>query len=122
MTDEEIGQTRRITGYVLLGSAALVWLTAMMMSPHGDASATGVVYVKASVAVFARNASLGILLLVMLAALALFWRRKPRRNAADLIPIVLMALLAASSFYQLVWIETEVLDVDTQPAIADDRT
>ena len=122
MTEEEIARTRRITGYVLLGSAALVWMTAIMMSPHGEAPSTGVEHVKASVALFARNASLGILVLVLLAAAALFWKRRPERRAADLVPLALMALLAASSFYQLVWIETEVLDVETQGVTAADRT
>lgn len=122
MTDEEIAGTRRIAGYVLLGSAGLVWLTAIMLSPHGEAAPTGVEHVKASVALFARNASLGILALILLAAAALFWKRRPQRRAADLVPLALMALLAASSFYQLVWIETEVLDVDTQGATASDRT
>lgn len=123
MTDEEIFHVRRLTGYMLLGAAGLVWLTATMTSPHGQsASAPGADFVKQTVAVFARNASLGTLLLVMLSAFALFWRRPPRRTAADLVPVAAMALLAATSFYQLVWIETEVLDAETQAVSEDART
>ena len=104
---------RRVGGYVLLGAAFLVWLTAIMMSPHGQSSAShNIDHVKASVAIFARNASLGTLVLLMLSAAALFWRRRPTRSARDLASIAAIALLAATSFYQLVWIETDVLHIE----------
>ena len=120
VTPGEIAALRRAAGYALLGAAVLVWGIAIMMSPHGDgAGNNGVDHVKASVAVFARNASLGTLVLVMLAAAALFWRRRPERRAPDLVPLGLMAVLAVSSFYQLAWIETDVLDVDQAQAASE---
>ena len=119
MTAEEVARVRRFAGYGLLGAAVLIWATAIMMSPHGEASGHhGVDHVKASVALFARNAALGTLVLVLLSAAAFFWKRRPTRAAADLIPLALIALLAATSFYQLVWIETDVLEVDEVQADA----
>ena len=119
MTRDEVATLRRAAGYTLLGAAALVWLTTIMMSPHGEAAGNhGVDHVKASVAVFARNASLGTLVLVMLSAAALFWRQKPQRRASDLVPLALMAVLALSSFYQLVWIESDVLDVEEAQGVS----
>ena len=113
MSEEEIRKARRIAGYVLLGAALLVWLTAIMTSPHGESSAShNIDHVKAAVALYARNASLGTLVLVLLSALALFWKRRPTRTAKDVVPLAVMALLAATSFAKLVWIETDVLDVE----------
>ena len=117
MTPQDIATVRRYAGFALLGAAVLIWSMAIMMSPHGEAAGShGIDHVKGSVALFARNASLGTLVLVLLAAAALFWRRKPTRSAGDIVALALMALLAASSFYQLAWIETDVLDVEAQAA------
>ena len=113
MTDEDVRRTRRWLAIALLAAAVLIWAMAMMMSPHGESTNGGSVdHVKASVAIFARNAALGVLVLVMFAAALLFWRRRPDRSRFDLIAIAVMILLAGTSFYQLIWIETDVLAVE----------
>ena len=117
MTDEDVRKLRLWLGLAMLGAALLVWAIVIMMSPHsGNATVDGMRHVQASAALFARNGALGTLVLVLIASALLFWRRRPGRRPVDLAAIALIALLAATSFYQLLWLESDVLDVDQAQA------
>ena len=117
MNDGDIRKIRLWLGFAVLCAALLVWAIVIMMSPHSESGTVdGVRHVQASAALFARNAALGTLVLVLVASALLFWRRRPERRALDMIALAVIGLLAATSFYQLLWIETDVLDVDEAQA------
>ena len=97
-------------GGLLLFAAVIAWGTAIMMSPHGDTVADGTRHVRTVVAVFMRNSAIGTLLLCALAGWLLFPARRPRWPARDWSIIGLIGLLVASSVYQLIWLQTSVLD------------
>ena len=93
-------------GGLLLFAAVIAWATALMMSPHSDATATGTEHVKTVVVVFLRNSAIGTLVLSALSAWLLFPARRPRWPARDWALIGLIALLVATSVYQLIWLRS----------------
>jgi drug/metabolite transporter (DMT)-like permease len=96
-------------GGLLLFAAAIAWGTALMMSPHGQSVAQGTEHVRTTVVTFVRNGAIGTLVLCGLSAWLLFPARRPKWPARDWALIVLLALLAGSSVYTLVWLQTSVL-------------
>lgn len=91
-------------GGLLLFAAIIAWATALMMSPHGESSATGTEHVKTVVVVFLRNSAIGTLILTALSAWLLFPARRPRWPARDWALIGVIALLVLTSLYQLIWL------------------
>jgi drug/metabolite transporter (DMT)-like permease len=91
-------------GGLLLFAAVIAWGTALMMSPHGESSAPGTEHVKTVVVVFIRNSAIGTLILCALAGWLLFPARRPKWPARDWAIIALLAIMAASSLYQLIWV------------------
>ena len=91
-------------GGLLLFAAIITWVTALMMSPHGDSSAPGTEHVKTVVVVFLRNSAIGTLILTALSAWLLFPARRPRWPARDWALIGVIALLILTSLYQLIWL------------------
>ena len=101
-----IGRARMFFGGLILFAAVIAWGTALMMSPHGEATARGMESVRTGVAVFMRNSAIGTLVLSALSAWLLFPARRPKKPARDWIVGGILALLAASSIYQLIWLGT----------------
>jgi hypothetical protein len=95
-------------GGLLLFAAVIAWFTALMMSPHGETSVEGTEHVRTTVVVFMRNSALGTLLLCALSGWLLFPARRPRWPARDWAIIGLIAVMVASSLYQLVWLRSVV--------------
>ena len=91
-------------GGLLLFAAAIAWGTALMMSPHGDSVASGTEHVRTVVVVFLRNSAIGTLILCALSAWLLFPARRPKWPARDWAIIGLIALMVATSVYQLIWL------------------
>jgi hypothetical protein len=91
-------------GSLLLFAAVVAWGTALMMSPHGTSVADGTDHVRTVVAQFVRNSAIGTLVLCALAGWLLFPQRRPRKPRRDWAIAGVLALLVATSIYQLVWI------------------
>jgi len=91
-------------GGLLLFAAVIAWGTALMMSPHGDSSAPGTEHVKTVVVVFIRNSAIGTLVLCALSGWLLFPARRPRWPVRDMAIFALIALMVATSVYQLIWL------------------
>ena len=104
MRNRGIGRARMFMGGLLLFAAAIAWGTALMMSPHGDSVASGTEHVRTVVVVFLRNSAIGTLILCALSAWLLFPARRPKWPARDWAIIGLIALMVATSVYQLIWL------------------
>jgi drug/metabolite transporter (DMT)-like permease len=93
-------------GGVLLFAAVIAWATALWMSPHGKEVAQGTEHVRTVIAVFVRNTAIGTLVLGGVAGWLLFPLRRPRWPARDWAIAALLAVLVATSIYQLIWIRS----------------
>jgi drug/metabolite transporter (DMT)-like permease len=96
-------------GGLLLLAAIITWGTGLMMSPHGDVVAEGTEHVRATVVTFMRNGAIGTLILTAVSAWLLFPARRPKWPARDWALVGVLAILAASSIYTLIWLQTSVL-------------
>jgi hypothetical protein len=92
-------------GALLLLAALLAWGTALTLSPHGQAVAEGTEHVRTTVVTFKRNGAIGTLILCAIAAWLLFPMRRPKWPARDWSLIALLAFLAGSSTYTLIWLQ-----------------
>ncbi len=110
MNNRGIGRARMFMGGLLLFAAIVAWGTALMMSPHGTAVAEGTEHVRTVVALFLRNSAIGTLILCTIAGWLLFPRRRPRAPRRDWGIAAVLAIMVATSLYQLIWIETAVLN------------
>jgi hypothetical protein len=104
VSNRGIGRARLFMGSLLLFAAVVAWGTALMMSPHGTSVADGTDHVRTVVAQFVRNSAIGTLVLCALAGWLLFPQRRPRKPRRDWAIAGVLALLVATSIYQLVWI------------------
>ena len=96
-------------GGFLLFAAVIVWGTGVLTSPHGESIAPGTEHVKTVVVIYLRNVALATIFLSALSAFLLFPARRPRAPKRDWAIGLLIALLVATSLYQLVWLKTAVL-------------
>jgi hypothetical protein len=96
-------------GILLLSAAIINWAVALLMSPHGQPSPSGMEQVRMTVALFQRNSAIGTLVLSALSGWLLFPRRRPNKQVWDWVIAGILAVLVLSSIYQLVWLETSVL-------------
>jgi drug/metabolite transporter (DMT)-like permease len=96
-------------GWLLLFAAMINWAVALLMSPHGEPSASGMEQVRTTVALFQRNSAIGTLILSALSGWLLFPRRRPSKPVKDWVIAGVLAVLVLSSIYQLIWLETSVL-------------
>ena len=106
MRNRGIGRGRMFMGGLLLFAAVIAWGTALMMNPHGQTTAPGTEHVRTTVVVFMRNSAIGTLVICALAGWLLFPMRRPKKPARDWIVGGILAILVASSVYQLIWLET----------------
>jgi hypothetical protein len=95
-------------GSLILFAAIIAWATSLMMSPHGEASATGMEQVRTTVVVFMRNSAIGTLILCALAGWLLFPLRRPRAPRRDWAIIGVIAIMVLTSLYQLFWLRSVV--------------
>lgn len=109
MRNRGIGRARMFVGAFLLTAAVITWATGLLMSPHGaSAGHSNIEHVKTVIVVYVRNTAIGTLVLAALSAWLLFPARRPRRPLRDWLLIGVLALLAASSLYQLFWLTSIV--------------
>lgn len=92
-------------GALLLLAAVLAWGTALTLSPHGQVVAGGTEHVRTTIVTFKRNGAIGTLILCAIAAWLLFPMRRPKWPARDWSLIALLAFLAGSSTYTLIWLQ-----------------
>lgn len=99
-----IGRGRMFIGGVLLTAAVVTWAIGLMMSPHGTSVAEGTEHVRGVVVTFIRNSAIGTLLLSALSGWLLFPNPRPKKPVRDYAIMGLLALLVATSLYQLYWL------------------
>ena len=109
MRNRGIGRGRMFVGGFLLAAAAIVWMTGIATSPHGDIVAKGTEHVRSVVVVYLRNIALATIFLSAVSAWLLFPARRPVAPRRDWAIGIFIAVLVASSFYQLIWLRTSVL-------------
>jgi hypothetical protein len=110
VSNRGIGRARMFVGEFLLCAAAIVCGTGLLLSPHGSNAAVGNTYVRTTIAHFQTHSAIATLVLTALAGWLLFPRRRPRRPWRDWSLAAVIAVLVASSIYQLIWIQTAVLN------------
>ncbi len=106
MRNRGITRGRLFLGTLLLVAAVMTWGTALLMSPHGEATATGVETVRTTIVVFLRNSAIGTLVLSALSGWLLFPSRRPQKPMRDWLVAGVLAILVLSSIYQLIWLQT----------------
>lgn len=104
MRNRGIGRARIFVGGLLLFAAIVAWATALWMSPHGTTVADGTDHVRTVVAIYVRNSAIGTLILCALAGWLLFPLRRPRNPRRDWGILAVLAVMAGTSIYQLIWI------------------
>ncbi len=96
-------------GGFLLFAAVIVWGTAILTSPHGESIAEGTEHVRTVVVIYLRNAALATVILSAIAAFFLFPARRPRAPRRDWAIAIVVAVLVASSLYELFWLHSSVV-------------
>lgn len=91
-------------GSLLLFAATIAWAMTLWMSPHGTSVAEGTEHVRTVVATFVRKSAIGTLILCAIAGWMLFPKRRPRAPRRDWAIAAVLAVLVATSIYQLIWI------------------
>ena len=106
MRNRGIVRGRIFLGALLLFAAVIAWATAFLMSPHGSSVAAGTEHVRETVVVFLRNSAIGTLILCAVAGWLLLPLRRQPRAVRNWSIVALMAIMIASSIYQLIWVRT----------------
>ena len=106
MRNRGIGRGRMFLGGMLLFGAVIAWSISLMMSPHGSSVAEGTEHVRTVVVQFVRNSALGTLILCAIAGWLLFPLRRPSTPKRDWAIGILLAIMVASSVYQLIWVRS----------------
>lgn len=101
-----IARARIFMGSLLLFAAVIAWAMTLWMSPHGSSVADGTDHVRTVVATFVRNSAIGTLILCAIAGWMLFPQRRPRAPRRDWAVAAVLAILVATSVYQLIWIRS----------------
>ena len=109
MRNRGIGRARMFMGGLLLFAAVIAWFTFLMMSPHGQTVAKGTQHVKTVVVDYMLKGAIGTIVLCALAGWLLFPRRRPCWPARDWAVGGIIALLVATSLYELIWLQTSVI-------------
>jgi hypothetical protein len=78
--------------------------------PHGSNNAVGNDYVRMTVASFLNHSALAALMLAGIAGWFLFPARRLRKPLRDWLLIAVIGLLTTTSVYQLIWLQTAVVD------------
>lgn len=97
-------------GGFLLFAAVIVWATGILTSPHSENVASGAGHVRIAVAIYLRNVAISTLVLCAIAGFLLYPARRPRMPKRDWAIGLLIALLVGTSIYQLIWLQTSVIN------------
>jgi hypothetical protein len=97
-------------GGLLLFAAVIAWGAAIGISPHGSATAEGTEHVRDTVVTLLRKSALLTIGLSALSAWLLFPSRRPKWPARDYAIMAVLAVLVGSSIYNLIWLQTAVLN------------
>jgi hypothetical protein len=106
VSNRGITRGRLFMGTLLLIAAIITWGIAFLMSPHGEPSAPGMEQVRPTIVVYVRNTAIGTLILCALSGWLLFPRRRPKKPVRDWAVAVILAVMAVSSVYELIWLRT----------------
>jgi hypothetical protein len=98
-----IVRARLFMGSLLLFAAVIAWGVALLMSPHGSSVVDGTDHVRTVVVDYVRNSAIGTLILAGLSGWLLFPLRRPNQPRRDWAIAVVLAVLVATSVYQLIW-------------------
>lgn len=90
----------------MLIATIIAWVTSLWMSPHGETVADGTGHVRTVVTTFVRKSAIGTLMLSALSAWLLFPQPRPRAPRRDWAIITVLAVMVATSIYQLFWIRS----------------
>jgi hypothetical protein len=104
VSNRGITRGRIFMGSLLLFAAVVAWAMTLWMSPHGTSVADGTEHVRTVVATFVLKSAIGTLVLCALAGWLLFPHRRPRAPRRDWAIAAVLAVLALTSLYQLIWI------------------
>jgi hypothetical protein len=91
-------------GGLLLFATIILWVMSLWMSPHGESVAVGTEHVRPVIVRYIRNSAIGTLALCALSGWLLFPPRRPKWPARDWAIVGIIALMVASSLYQLIWL------------------
>ena len=106
MSNRGVTRGRMFVGGFLLFAAVIAWSTGIFTSPHGDTVAKGTEHAKTVVVIYIRNIALATIFLSAVSAWLLFPARRPRAPRRDWAIGILIAVLIATSLYQLVWLRS----------------
>ena len=101
MRNRGIGRGRMFVGGFVLFAAVIIWMIGLLMNPQGESVADGTEHVREAIVVYMRNSALATLGMAALSAFLLFPARRPKAPARDWAIGLLIALLIATSLYQL---------------------
>jgi hypothetical protein len=93
-------------GSLLLFATVVAWFIGLWMSPHGQAVADGTEHVRTVVADYVFRSAVGTLVLAALSGWLLFPQRRPNSPRRDWAIAAVLAVLVATSIYQLIWIRS----------------
>jgi hypothetical protein len=97
-------------GGLLLFAAVIAWFTGLWLSPSTPGSTAGIAGVRDSVVIVIRNSAIATLVLSALSGWLLFPSRRPNAPGRDWAIGAVLAVLVGSSIYQLVWLQTSVVN------------
>lgn len=93
-------------GGILLMAAVVTWAIGLMMSPHDSTTSTGVDHVRGVIVTFAWKSAIGTIVLSALSGWLLFPNARPRKPRRDYALLALLALMVATSLYQIFWLRS----------------
>ena len=101
MRNRGIGRGRIFLGELLLLTAVIAWFTGLWLSPETPNTTAGIEGVRGTVVTVIRNSAFATLALCALAGWLLFPNPRPRKPLRDWAIAAVIAVLVASSLYQL---------------------
>ena len=108
MRNRGIARGRLFMGGILLFAAVIAWSTGLWLNPTNEDGAAGLDSVKETVVIVVRNSAIATLILAAVSAWLLFPSRRPKWPLRDYALMGVLAVLVASSLYQLFWLFTKV--------------
>ena len=110
MRNRGIVRGRVFFGLLLLFAAVIAWLIGLTLSPHGTPAGGDTDNIRTVVASFMLKSAIGTLVLCGLAGWLLLPLRRTASAQRNWVIAGVIAVLVFSSIYQLIWIQTSVLN------------
>ena len=92
-------QSQRLEGFTFSAGVAVY-------PAHGQTVAEGTEHIRGTVVTFVRNSAIGTLILAAVAGWLLFPSRRPKAPKRDWAIAAVLAVLVATSLYQLFWLRS----------------